>query len=130
MEEIFEILNDILSNGKFTNLTNQNVQITKNENGDVNIIYRNPANNEEFKKIEEYFDSLDDDICSEASEHMKKNDIYSYNVISRNLDNPQNLDELKDAVIKFKNIVKEVAQSEIKELSERIDYLYDKYIKE
>lgn len=131
MNEILDqIINDILNNGYLTNTNLQNLSVVKNEEGDVVVTYKNPANNKDVKEIKKYLDSLDDEIMDEASEMMRKDHVSSYNVMAKQLKNPTNIDELKEAFKVFKSLVKNVVSSKIKSYSDKINQLYDTYLKD
>lgn len=123
MEELInQFIADILENGKLTNTSYQNLVVTKNEDGDVQITYKNPANDESVKQIRNYLENLEYSILDEASELLRKANPDAYKVLSR-IDNPDSIDKLKDAFEKFKAQVKIVVNNRITKLQSKIDSL-------
>lgn len=123
MEELInQFIADILENGKLTNTSYQNLVVTKNEDGDVQITYKNPANDESVKEIRNYLENLEYSILDEASEFLHKASPDAYKALSR-IDNPDSIDKLKDAFEKFKVQVKIVVNNRIAKLQSKIDSL-------
>lgn len=123
MEEMInQFIADILENGKLTNTNYQNLIVTKNEEGDVNITYKNPANDKSVKEIQKYLDNLDYAILDAASERLRKVNPEAYKILSR-INNPDSIDKLKEAFGVFKKHVKAVAQARIDMLQAEIQEL-------
>ena len=128
MDEFWKIVEDIMSNGKLTSAANQHLVVTKNEDGDVQITYKNPMHNETYKQIKEYIDNLDNAICDEASKALRAEKTDIFNTLSKELNNPTDIKALENAANIFKEYVKNAANNEVESLSERINYLVDNYI--
>lgn len=123
MEEMInQFIADILENGKLTNTNYQNLIVTKNEDGDVNITYKNPANDKSVKEIRKYLDNLDYTILDVASERLRSVNPEAYKVLSR-INNPDSIDKLKEAFMEFKKQVKAVAQARVDKLQAEIQKL-------
>lgn len=123
MEEMInQFIADILENGKLTNTNYQNLIVTKNEEGDVNITYKNPANDKSVKEIQKYLDNLDYAILDVASERLRKVNPEAYKILSR-INNPDSIDKLKEAFGVFKKHVKAVVQARIDKLQAEIQEL-------
>lgn len=123
-----EVINDILENGHLTNKDIQNLQVVKNEDGDVIITYKNPANNKDVKEARAYLDSLEDDILSDASDLFRAEDRELFCVIAEQLKNPSNPEKLKEAMTKFKGYVNKVVRDRVSDYEAEITRLYDKYL--
>ena len=125
MNDIFGILAQLLNGEVIKNLP-QNVTIREDKDGNVTIKYSNPKNSKIVKKIKSEIENIDDDIFTRAVEIFMKADKESYNIMA-NLENIKDIPALEKAYKVFQSCVSDAAQEEIKKLTDRVNYLFNKY---
>ena len=115
MNDIFGILAQLL-----------NGEAIKNLPQNVTIKYTNPKNSKIVRKIKSEIENIDDDIFTRAVEMFMKADKESYNIMA-NLENIKDIPALEKAYKVFQSCVSDAAQEEIKKLTDRVNYLFNKY---
>ena len=125
MNDIFRILAQIM-NGETIKNAPQNVTIKEDKDGNILIKYSNPKNNKVVKQIRAEIEAMDDDIFTRAAELLMKGDKESYNIMA-NLENSKDIPALQRAYKIFQSCVSDAAQEEIKKLTDRVNYLFNKY---
>lgn len=112
----------------FTNENVNDVKIDKDEEGNTIILISKKKDNPELQKIRQEIEDLDDEIFEAAAAKLKISNPAAFKVMmTLEEENP----EMKSILIAykiFKAIVKEIVEQKIKEYTEEVNRLFNKYL--
>ncbi len=117
MEELINALYELIEGGK---LSNVNVKMTEDKDGNVVLTYSKPDG--ELEKIKKEINDMDDEIFEEASAELRSTDLKSFEILSHI--NTSNSKTILPAYNAFKKCVTKVVNRKIKALSEEVNRLY------
>lgn len=104
------------------------VKIDKDEKGNTVILISKKKDNTELQKIRQEIEDLDDEIFEAAAAKLKTSNPTAFKVMMTLEEKNPNMDNIKVAYKIFKAIVKEVVEQSIKEHTEEVNRLFNKYL--
>lgn len=119
MEELINALYELIEGGK---LSNANVKVTEDADGNLTLTYAKPKKDEELEKIKKEINDMDDEIFEEASAELKNTDLKSFEILTHI--NTSNSKTILPAYNSFKKCVTKIVNRRIKSLSEEVNRLY------
>jgi len=123
MEKLFENLVAL-----FADENVNDVKIDKDEKGNTVIIISKKKDNTELQKIRQEIEDLDDEIFEAAAAKLKTSNPTAFKVMMTLEEKNPNMDNIKVAYKIFKAIVKEIVEQSIKEHTEEVNRLFNKYL--
>lgn len=123
MEKLFENLVAL-----FADENVNDVKIDKDEEGNTIILISKKKDNTELQKIRQEIEDLDDEIFETAAEKLKTSNPTAFKVMMTLEEKNPNMDNIKVAYKIFKAVVKEVVEQSIKEHTEEVNRLFNKYL--
>lgn len=123
MEKLFENLVAL-----FADENVNDVKIDKDEEGNTIILISKKKDNTELQKIRQEIEDLDDEIFEAAAEKLKISNPTAFKVMMTLEEKNPNMDNIKVAYKIFKAVVKEVVEQSIKEHTEEVNRLFNKYL--
>ncbi len=104
------------------------VKIDKDEEGNTVILISKKKDNTELQKIRQEIEDLDDEIFEAAAARLKVSNPTAFKVMMTiEEDNPE-MKSLLVAYKIFKAVVKEIVEQKIKEYTEEVNRLFNKYL--
>lgn len=104
------------------------VKIDKDEKGNTVILISKKKDNTELQKIRQEIEDLDDEIFEAAAARLKVSNPTAFQVMTTLEEENPNMDNIKVAYKIFKAIVKEIVEQSIKEHTEEVNRLFNKYL--
>ena len=104
------------------------VKIDKDEEGNTVILISKKKDNTELQKIKQEIEDLDDEIFEAAAAKLKISNPNAFKVMMTLEEENPNMDNIKVAYKIFKAIVKEIVEKSIKEHTEEVNRLFNKYL--
>lgn len=104
------------------------VKIDKDKEGNTVILISKKKDNTELQKIRQEIEDLDDEVFEAAAARLKISSPTAFQVMTTLEDENPNMDNIKVAYKVFKAVVKEVVEQSIKEHTEEVNRLFNKYL--
>lgn len=104
------------------------VKIDKDEEGNTVILISKKKDNTELQKIRQEIEDLDDEIFEVAAAKLKTSNPTAFKVMMTLEEENPNMDNIKVAYKIFKAVVKEIVEQSIKEHTEEVNRLFNKYL--
>ena len=123
MEKLLENLTAL-----FADMDLNDIKIDKDEDENVIIYFTKKKRNTELQKIRKEIEDLDDEIFEEAAKKLKESNPTAFEVMKTLEDAEPNMDNIRVAYTIFKAIVKEVVEQKIREYTDEVNRLFNKYL--
>lgn len=123
MEKLIENLVALLADENVND-----VKIDKDEKGNTVILISKKKDNTELQKIRQEIEDLDDEIFEAAAAKLKISNPTAFKTMMTLEEENPNIDNIKVAYKIFKAIVKEIVEQSIKEHTEEVNRLFNKYL--
>ena len=112
----------------FANENVNDVKVNTDKEGNTIIKITKKKENTELQKIKAEIEDLDDNIFEAAAAKLKTSNPSAFKVMMTLEDKNPNMADLKVAYQIFKAIVKEVVEQSIREHTEEVNRLFNKYL--
>jgi len=104
------------------------VKIDKDEEGNTTIFISKKKDNTELQKIKQEIEDLDDEIFEAAAARLKVSNPTAFKVMMTIEEENPEMKSILVAYKIFKAIVKEIVEQKIKEHTEEVNRLFNKYL--
>ena len=112
----------------FANENVNDVKVNTDKEGNTIIKITKKKENLELQKIRAEIEDLDDNIFEASSAKLRKSNPAAFQIMMTLEDQNPNMDDLRVAYKIFKAIVKEVVEQSIREHTEEVNRLFNKYL--
>ena len=112
----------------FANENVSDVKVNTDKEGNTIIKVTRKKENLELQKIKTEIEDLDDNIFEAASAKLRKSNPTAFQIMMTLEEQNPNMDDLRVAYKIFKAIVKEVVEQSIREHTEEVNRLFNKYL--
>lgn len=112
----------------FANENVNDVKVNTDKEGNTIIKITKKKENLELQKIRAEIEDLDDNIFEAASAKLRKSNPAAFQIMMTLEEQNPNMDDLRVAYKIFKAIVKEVVEQSIREHTEEVNRLFNKYL--
>ena len=127
MEELFNALVELFQSGK-VNSKFTNLKIEEDENGNVTVRCEAPQKSKYIEEVKAELDAMDDDVFTDAARKLRKGHPEIYKVLETLDDERPDVEAIKRAYPIFKQCVAEVVESKIRNLTDEVNRLFNKYL--
>lgn len=112
----------------FANENVNDVKVNTDKEGNTIIKITKKKENLELQKIRAEIEDLDDNIFEAASAKLRKSNPAAFQIMMTLEEQNPNMDDLRVAYKIFKAVVKEVVEQSIREHTEEVNRLFNKYL--
>ena len=123
MEKLIENLINVFGNADVND-----IKVNQDKDGNTTIFISKKKDNTKLQKIRQEIEDLDDNIFEEAAARLKKSNPAAFEVMSTLEEENPEMKSILVAYKIFKAIVKEVVEQKIKEYTEEVNRLFNKYL--
>ena len=123
MEKIIENLINV-----FANANVDDIKVSEDKDGKTVIVISRKKENTELQKIRQEIEDLDDEIFEAAAARLKISNPTAFKVMMTLEEENPEMKSLLVAYKIFKAVVKEVVEQKIKEYTEEVNRLFNKYL--
>lgn len=123
MEKLIENLINVFGNADVND-----IKVNQDKDGNTTIFISKKKDNTKLQKIRQEIEDLDDNIFEEAAARLKKSNPAAFKVMMTIEEENPEMKSILVAYKIFKAIVKEVVEQKIKEYTEEVNRLFNKYL--
>ena len=123
MEKLIENLINVFGNADVND-----IKVNQDKDGNTTIFISKKKDNTELQKIRQEIEDLDDEIFEAAAARLKVSNPTAFKVMMTIEEENPEMKSILVAYKIFKAIVKEIVEQKIKEYTEEVNRLFNKYL--